>query len=115
MAKFFARMGSKKEQYLVLMKILQLEIAVTESFEKISIEWNRGDKTSATKAIFELNPHKQFTLINETFSKSSQFYFAPKTQTFYKKLTTIKIKGNNAKGKECVLGECEIDISQFVG
>ena len=58
MAKFFARLGSKKELHLVLMKILQLEIAVSEPYERISIEWKRGEKKSETKAIFELNPHK---------------------------------------------------------
>jgi hypothetical protein len=30
-------------------------------------------------------------------------------------MTTIRVKGFNSKGKECSLGEVEIDISQFVG
>jgi hypothetical protein len=58
MAKFFARLGSKKELHMIIMKIIQLEIAVTESYERISIEWKRGEKKSETKAIFDLNPHK---------------------------------------------------------
>lgn len=48
MAKFFQRMGSKKETFLVLMKILSLEISVTEHIDRISIEWKRGEKTSQT-------------------------------------------------------------------
>ena len=97
MAKFFARLGSKKELYQISMKILQLEVAVTENYERISIEWKRGEKKSETKALFDLNPHKQSTLINETFTKSSQFYFAPKSQTFHKKLALIRVKGFNSK------------------
>ena len=58
MAKFFQRLGSKKERYLILMKILSLEVSVTENFDKISIEWRRGEKLSSTKAIFYLSPSK---------------------------------------------------------
>jgi hypothetical protein len=79
MAKFFQRIGTKKERFLILMKILQLEVSpLTETFERISIEWKRGEKKSETPAIFELSSHKQATQINETFSKSSVFYYSPK-------------------------------------
>ncbi len=82
------------------MKILSIEISVTEVIERISIEWKRGEKKSETKAMFELSPMKHQALINETFTKSSVFYFAPKTQTYFKKMAHIRVK---------------IDISQFVG
>lgn len=114
MAKFFKRLGSKKERYLILMKILSLEIGVTEPVERISIEWRRGEKKSETSTIFDLSPTKHQTLINETFSKTSVFYFAPKTQTFFKKLAHIKVKGFTF-GKERSLGECELDLSVLVG
>ena len=58
MAKFFQRLGSKKERFVVLMKILSLEVSVTEFFDRISIEWKRGEKKSETKAMFELSPLK---------------------------------------------------------
>jgi hypothetical protein len=93
MEKFFQRFGSKKEKFLVLMKILQLEISVQEPFEKISIEWKRGEKKSETKAIFELSPHKQQTQINETFTKSSVFFFSHKSQTYFLKLANIRVRG----------------------
>ena len=116
MAKFFQRLGSKKEKYLVLIKILSIEVSVTEVIERISIEWKRGEKKSETKAMFELAPQKHQALINETFSKSSIFYYAPKAQTYFKKLTQIRVKGYAAVGgKEKSLGVVEIDISQFVG
>lgn len=69
MAKYFQRIGSKEESFLIIMKILSLEIAVTEAYERISIEWKRGEKKTETKAIFELSPQKHTTLINETFTK----------------------------------------------
>ena len=87
---------------------------LTDSYEKISIEWKRGEKKSETPAIFELSPHKQATQINETFSKSSVFYYSPKQQTYHKKLAQIRVKGF-LNGKEKLLGETEIDISAFVG
>lgn len=114
MAKFFKRLGSKKERFLVLMKILSLELSVQEPVERISIEWKRGEKKSETKAIFELGPQKHQTQINETFSKSSVFYYAPKSQSYFKKLAQIRVKGF-IFGKEKHLGEVELDISQFVG
>ena len=93
------------------MKILSLELTVSEPFERISIEWKRGEKKSETKAIFEVSPQKHQTLINETFTKTSVFYFASKSQTYFKKMANIRVKGYTLGGKERCLGEVELDIS----
>jgi hypothetical protein len=56
MAKFLSRMGTKKEKFLIMMKIISVEIPVKETVTKMSIEWKRGDKKSETKTPFEINP-----------------------------------------------------------
>jgi hypothetical protein len=116
MAKFFQRMGSKKETYLVLLKLLSLEISVTEHIDRISIEWKRGEKTSCTQPHFELTPQKHVTAINETFSKTSVFYFAPKSQTYFKKVAMIRVRGfTHGSSKQRELGEVELDLAPLVG
>lgn len=86
MSKFLLRVGAKKENFLVLMKILSVEIPVKEQVTKMSIEWKRGDKKSETKTPFELSPEQPIAYINETFSKASVFYLSTKTNKYFKKL-----------------------------
>lgn len=83
----------------------------------MSIEWKRGKKKSETINPFELNPAKPLALVNETFSKSSVFYLSSKTGKYFKKIANIRVKGYSASSnvKEKVIGELELDISQFVG
>lgn len=80
------RMGTKKEKFLVLMKILSVEIPVKELVQKMTIEWKRGNKKSETKTKFELTPEKPISYVNETFSKNSVFYKSTKTDKYFKKL-----------------------------
>eukprot|EP00347_Sterkiella_histriomuscorum_P015977 403354973 len=116
MSKFLMRMGTKKERFLVLMKILSVEIPVKETVNKMSIEWRRGNKKSETKTAFELTREKPIAYVNETFSKASIFYKSTKTEKYFKKLAHIRVKGYTASGgsKEKILGELELDISLFM-
>jgi hypothetical protein len=116
MSKFLSRIGTKKEKFLVLMKILSVEIPVKEQVSKMSIEWKRGDKKSETKTPFELSPEQPIAYVNETFSKVSVFYRSTKTEKYFKKLALIKVKGytKSSGGKEKILGELELDISMFM-
>lgn len=50
------RMGAKKEKFLVIMKILSIEVPVKEPVSRMSIEWKRGKKKSETKNTFDLTP-----------------------------------------------------------
>jgi len=110
------RMGTKKEKFLVLMKILSIEIPVKEPHQRITIEWKRGNKKSETKSTFELTKEKPMAVINETFSKSSVFYKSTKNDKYFKKLAHIRVKGYAASNgnKEKILGELELDISLFM-
>lgn len=110
------RMGTKKEKFLVLMKILSVEIPVKETASRMSIEWKRGNKKSETKTPFELTKEKPISYINETFSKVSIFYKSTKTEKYFKKLAHFRVKGYTASGgnKEKILGELELDISLFM-
>ena len=50
MSKFFSRMvGTKKEMFFVLMKIIEIDIPTKEIVNKVQIEWKRGNKKSVTK------------------------------------------------------------------
>ena len=57
------------------------------------------------------------TLVNETFSTQSVFYHNLKTDKYFLKKAKIRVKGypHDSNGWEKVLGELEIDISQYVG
>ena len=116
MSKFLMRMGTKKERFLVLMKILSVEIPVKETVQRMTIEWRRGNKKSETKTTFELTKEKPIAYVNETFSKASIFYKSTKTEKYFKKLANIRVKGYTASGgnKEKILGELEVDISLFM-
>lgn len=116
MSKFLMRMGTKKERFLVLMKILSVEIPVKETVSKMTIEWRRGNKKSETKTPFELTREKPIAYVNETFSKASIFYKSTKTEKYFKKLANIRVKGYTTSGgnKEKILGELELDISLFM-
>ena len=83
----------------------------------MTIEWRRGDKKSETRTTFELQPGKPLAFVNETFSKSSVFYLNNKTGKYFKKLAVIRVKGYTESGgnKEKIMGEIELDISNFVG
>ena len=48
MSKYLKRYGSKKEKYYVFMKIVSVDIPVREIFNKVVIEWKRGNKKSET-------------------------------------------------------------------
>jgi hypothetical protein len=134
MSKYLMRMGTKKERFLVLMKILSVEIPVRETVTRMSVEWKRGNKKSETKSAFELTPDKPIAYVNETFSKNSVFYRSTKTGKYFKKLAQFRVKGyplapasfkngpsgasgqgSGAQGaKEKILGEIVIDISLFM-
>ena len=110
-------MGAKKQKFLIIMKILSVEIPVKELVQRMSIEWRRGDKKSETRTTFELDPSKPLAFVNETFSKSSVFYLNSKTGKYFKKMAVIRVKGymESFGNKEKVIGELELDISNFVG
>ena len=93
MAKYLKRMGAKKENFLILMKIISIDIPVKEHIRRVSIEWKRGDKKSETKNQLELTPDKTFSLVNETFSKLSVFYMNSKTGKYFKKAALMRVKG----------------------
>ncbi len=116
MSKFLMRMGSKKEQFLVSMTIVSLEIPVKETIKKVSIEWKRGNKKSETKTPYVISEDEQRIEINETFTKQSKFYKNTKTGTYFKKLALFRVKGHPTSmgGKEKILGELELDISLFM-
>jgi len=86
MSKFLMRMGTKKEKFLVLMRILSVEIPVKETISRMSVEWRRGNKKSETKTPFELTKEKPIAFLNETFSKISIFYKSTKSEKYFKKL-----------------------------
>ena len=111
------RMGAKKQKFLIIMKILSVEIPVKEIVQRMSIEWRRGDKKSETRTTFQLEPSKPLAFVNETFSKSSVFYLNNKTGKYFKKLAVIRVKGymESSGNKERIIGELELDISNFVG
>lgn len=111
------RMGTKKQKFLIIMKILSVEIPVKEDVQRMTIEWRRGDKKSETKTTFELSPQKPLAFVNETFSKSSVFYLNSKTGKYFKKMAVIRVKGymESYGNKEKIMGELELDISHFVG
>lgn len=117
MAKFLSRMGTKKEKFLIIMKIISVEIPVKESVTRMSIEWKRGNKKSETQNAFELSPESPLALVNEAFSKLSIFYHSTKTGKYQKKIANIRVKGYTAASalKEKILGELDLDISMFVG
>ena len=110
-------MGAKKQKFLIIMKILSVEIPVKEIVQRMSIEWRRGDKKSETRTTFQLEPSKPLAFVNETFSKSSVFYLNNKTGKYFKKLAVIRVKGymESSENKERIIGELELDISNFVG
>lgn len=83
----------------------------------MTIEWRRGDKKSETRTTFDLSPKKPLAFVNETFSKASVFYMNSKTGKYFKKLAIIRVKGytQSSGNKEKVMGELELDISNFVG
>ena len=111
------RMGAKKEKFLVIMKILSVEIPVKESISRMTIEWKRGKKKSETRNTFDLSPQKPLALVNETFSKLSVFYRNSKSNKYFKKIANIRVKGYTASSgfKEKTIGELDLDISLFVG
>jgi hypothetical protein len=41
-------MGTKKEKFLIQMKVVSIEIPVKEPVTKITVLWKRGDKKSET-------------------------------------------------------------------
>ena len=110
------RMGTKKEKFLVLMKVLSIEIPVKEPVSRMTIEWKRGDKKSETKTPFAITPEQPVAYVNETFSKASVFYRSTKTDKYFKKLVHIRARGFTQSGgaKEKILGELELDLSLFV-
>ena len=118
MAKFLQRMSTKKEKFLISMKIISVEIPVKEKVTRMSIEWKRGDKKSETKQMFELTPEKPVAFVNEVFSKESMFYRLPKTGKYQQKQALIRVKGfttTEGQPKEKIFGELEMDISAYVG
>ena len=113
MSKVFRDLGSKKEKYYVIMKIISVEIPVKEKYTNVHLEWKRGSKKSNTKQTLELTPQNPVAVFLETFSKHSVFY--TKNNTIYKKLINIRIKGTNEQKKDKLLGEIDLNISEFVG
>ncbi len=103
-------MGTKKERFLIQMKINEVEIQVTEKVERVAIEWRRGDKKHLTKDVYELTPENSILSINETFQKLSVFYKDEKKEKYFKKDVNIKVLGFIA-GYFRTLGEVNFDIS----
>ena len=48
MSKYIKRMSAIKEKFYVFMKIISVSIPVKEEYNKVQIEWKRGDKRSIT-------------------------------------------------------------------
>src|SRR5687768_10110215 len=115
MSKYIKRYGAKKEKLYVLMKIISVEMPVKEAYNKIVIEWKRGNKKSETTADQNLTPYSPVAVFLETFTKHSLFYKDNKTGKYHKKMALLKVKGNNAGGKEKLLGEIDLDIAEYVG
>jgi hypothetical protein len=43
-------MGTKKEKFLIQMKVVSIEIPVKEKMTGVTVFWKRGDKKSETKS-----------------------------------------------------------------
>jgi hypothetical protein len=48
MSKYLKRVGTKKDEFLIQMKILSVTIPVKEPVERLVIEWRRGNKRNET-------------------------------------------------------------------
>lgn len=95
MAKFIKRLGTKKLDFLIAIKVLSLELNAKETVQRLTIEWVRGDQKSETKKFFSLQPEESRITFDEPiiFTKESVFYLHTKTNKYDKKDCFIRVKG----------------------
>eukprot|EP00347_Sterkiella_histriomuscorum_P005643 403355813 len=117
MAKFLKRIGTKKQEYLVSIKIKALELHAQTNVQRMTIEWVRGDKRSETKKYFALSTDQTRVELDEIFTKESVFYLHQKTNKYDKKDCWIRVKGHTETTgyKPTYLGQIKLELSNYIG
>jgi hypothetical protein len=85
--------GTKKEMFLILMRVVSIEIPVKEPFCNVKIQWKRGDLKLETSNRITIDPEVPVTKIDHTFKKYSAFYRNTKTGKYQAKLASLFVKG----------------------
>ena len=88
MAKYFQRFGSDKKDFVINVRIVQLEANVHEK-TFFSVVWKRGPHADET-SVFSIDSGERVAQINTTFSKRSQIYSDAKTGKYLSKIVRIK-------------------------
>lgn len=83
MAKFFQRLGFKKENFLITMEILNLKVPVKSKAESVTVEWIRGAKHDVSKSQVNLDPENPEASFTDVFKKLSIFYRDEKTNKYF--------------------------------
>ena len=99
--------------FMIIMKVLWVEIPVKEEVFQVRIEWTRGDFKREGKKRLELNPDNYRKDVDEIFLKMSAF--KRKANGSYKiKNAIFTVTGLNHLGKVKFLGEIEVELSQYL-
>ena len=117
MMKLFGGGSSKeREQFMVIIKVVTLDIPVKEEVKQVHIDWVRGDFKREGQKKFNMGEGLQkVENINEMFLKQSKFIKLKKINQYKPKNCLFNIQGLNNAGKTKVLGELEIELTQFIG
>ncbi len=98
------------DMYMIIMKVVSIEIPVKEDSFQVRVEWTRGDLKREGRKRFDITPTETKVQVNETFLKMSAFK-RKANGSYGNKKAHIAVTGFNHIGKVKFLGELDLELS----